>query len=325
MPASDDLLMRAQELSTQNVPFVLATVVRCESPASAKPGAKAIITEDGTIDGWIGGGCAQPAVISSAKKAIADGAPRLIRISPSDKHVAEEGIVEFRMTCHSGGTLDIFIDPFASEPVLLVIGASPTARALADMAGKVGFSVVSAFRGIDEPDSGDATASSNANPRFVVVATQGRKDEEGLEMALRTSASYLALIASERKANKLRSYMKERGHDDERVDAVISPAGIDIGAVTPEEIALSVLAALVKERREPSLIVPIGPNAFTEHESDQREAIDPVCNMRVDTETAEYKSEHLGATYFFCREACMTDFRKAPSKYAEAAVSGEPS
>jgi xanthine dehydrogenase accessory factor len=258
MQSSDHVLERANSLKVMGSPFVLATVVRAESPTSAKPGAKAIVDADGNIDGWIGGGCAQPAVIKTAKQTLADGQPRLIRVSPKSDQVVEPGIVDFGMTCHSGGTLDIFLEPIASRPRLLIIGASPAAQALCALASRSGFDVDAMFPGATAElfpnareliDGLGSEASVRTRPAFIVVATQGKRDEQGLETALAVGARSIAFIASARKAAKLKADLVARGHDAARVEAIVSPAGIEIGAQTPEEIALSVLASLVRERR----------------------------------------------------------------------------
>ena len=324
MFSSDAVIERAAELKTRGVPFVLATVVRCESPTSAKPGAKGIVDTEGRISGWIGGGCAQPAVIAAARKALADGQPRLIRISPTKGGLAEEGIQDFAMTCHSGGTLDIFLEPFALRPSLLVMGASPAALALAGLAGRAGFDVFAAAPGADAAmfpdarqvlDGTDLSGLTCGTPGFVVVATQGKRDEPSLEAALATGAGYIAFIASERKAAKLRTYLKERGHDSLRVDAVVSPAGVEIGAVTPEEIAISVLAGLVKARREGTQAGPTVPEQSLAGPTAAGSAIDPVCGMSVAIATAEFHCEYGGAMFYFCCAGCQHRFQKAPEQY----------
>lgn len=341
---SDAVLDRASVLRAEGKPFALVTVVRAISPTSAKPGAKALVEPDGVIQGWIGGGCAQPAVIKMARKAMQDGQACLIRISPTRDGQVEEGITDFGMTCHSGGTLDIFIDPVTARPVLLVIGASPAAQTLVGLAQRVGFSVTAAFPAADAemfPEADrviDGFDVADVGPGFVVVATQGKRDEQGLEAAISVGAAYTAFIASKRKATKLKAYLKESGSDAERVDAIISPAGVEIEAVTPEEIALSVLAGVVKARRE-GLAVPLpvaeGNNegsschgstkveqksAASSHNSnaDSREtatAIDPVCGMSVATKDAEYQSEYKGKTYYFCCGGCQHRFDNEPEKY----------
>jgi len=342
MLSSDTVLDRASELKVRGVPFVLATVVRCESPTSAKPGAKAIVDADGEISGWIGGGCAQPAVIATAKKALEDGQPRLIRVSPTKGGEVEEGVIDFGMTCHSGGTLDIFLEPFAARPSLLIIGAAPSAQALSGLAQRTGFQVFAASPGADPdmfPDARqvidglDLSDLACGTPACVVVATQGKRDEPGLEAALGTGAPYIAFIASARKAEKLRDYLKERGQDPARVDAIVSPAGVEIGAVTPEEIALSVLAGLVKARREGNIgaAAPMPTRAMAETAAKPLEpsvviapatgsAVDPVCGMSVDIATAELRSQHGGKTYYFCCAGCQHAFEKAPEQYLAGAT-----
>ncbi len=338
MLESDAVLDKAISLKSAGKPFALVTVVRCESPASARPGAKAVVEPDGTIQGWIGGGCAQPAVIKVAKQALADGRPRLIRISPERSEALEAGIVAFGMTCHSGGTLDIFIDPVVARPALLIIGASPAAQALCGLATRVGFAVTAAFPGASREmfpdaerilDSLELRDPATVLPAFVVVSTQGKRDEAGLEAALGTGCDYIAFIASDRKAMKLRQYLQERGHDAARVQAIVSPAGIDIGARTPEEIALSVLAGVVKARRTDDVAgaTAIGhtpPERAGETPEPQAGqgtpavAIDPVCGMSVAIGSAEYRARHAGTTYYFCCAQCQHSFEKEPSRYLEA-------
>lgn len=258
MIETDRVLNKAAALMASGIPFALVTVVRAESPTSAKPGAKAIVTAEGEIEGWIGGGCAQPVVIKVVKKVLDDGQARLIRISPEQSETIEDSILDFVMSCHSGGTLDLFIDPIITRPELLIIGVSPVAQALSALAHRVGFSVTAAFHELSNDLFPEADrkvhdlaelSTLTKPPAFVVVATQGKRDEAGLEAALATGSTYIAFIASERKAGKLKQTLKERGQDSLSVDAIISPAGLEIGAITPEEIALSVLAGIVQARR----------------------------------------------------------------------------
>ncbi len=334
MLSTDAVLEQAMELKAQGVPFVLATVVRCESPTSAKPGAKAIVDAGGNISGWIGGGCAQPAVIATAKKALQDGQTRLIRVSPTKGGEVETGIIDFGMTCHSGGTLDIFLEPFSTRPSLLIIGTSPAARALSGLAPRTGFDVFAAFPGAEAAtfpearqvlDGLELAGLACGSPQFVVVATQGKRDEAGLEAALSSEALWVGFIASARKAEKLRTYLKERGHDAARVDAIRSPLGIEIGAQTPEEIAVSVLAALVKSRRTTAVSASTAPAepVATTHDSGccsgtATEVIDPVCGMTVDPAIAEYHSTHAGQDYYFCCAGCQHRFEQSPDRYLAA-------
>ena len=344
---SDAVLDKAQELKARGTPFVLATVVRAESPTSAKPGAKALVTGDGDLIGWVGGGCAQPAVLDTAKKALSDGQSRLIRVSPNKGGTAEEGVIDFGMTCHSGGTLDIFIDPVIARPALLILGASPVAQTLCVLAQHAGFAVKVAFPGANADmfpeaqeiiDGMDLSAFGGGAPALVVVATQGKRDEAGLEAALQLDAPYVAFVASARKADKLKTYLKERGHDPARVDAIVSPAGVEIGAVTPEEIAVSVLAGLIAARRRglpaAHAVVPEtstgccgGATEADKTASDggccggadsAQTRVDPVCGMTVQVADAEFVSSYRGSDYYFCCAGCRHAFDKDPLKYLQA-------
>ena len=323
MMETDAVLDKAARLKAAGASFALVTVVRAESPTSAKPGAKAVVTADGEIEGWIGGGCAQPVVIKVVKQVLQDGQARLIRISPDRGEVIEEGVMDFNMACHSGGTLDIFVDPVVARPALCIIGASPAAQALSVLARRTGFAVTAAFPGADHdlfPEADRVIDGFNelGAPSFVVVATQGKRDEAGLEAALGTGAGYIAFVASERKADKLKQYLKERGHDASRVDAIVSPAGVEIGAVTPEEIALSVLAGVVQARRADVAVAETPAPVKAAAPAPQAEAVDPVCGMSVAVATAEHRSEYAGETYYFCCAGCKHNFDKAPQRYLEA-------
>ncbi|MDJ0862234.1 MAG: XdhC family protein [Gammaproteobacteria bacterium] len=335
MLESDAVIEQAARLRAEGKPFALATVVRSEAHTSAKPGAKAVVEPDGTIHGWVGGGCAQPAVTKTARQALEDGEPRLIRISPTKGAMQEEGVIDFGMTCHSGGTLDVFIDPVIPRPALLIVGAAPAARTLAALAKRMGFFVTAANPGAtpeDFPDADhvvdglDLQSMPGPRPSFVVVATQGKRDEGGLEAALKTRAPYVAFIASSRKAEKLKQYLAERGHEAAQVEAIVAPAGVDIGAVTPEEIALSVLAGIVQARRGASAVqVAVAraaavPQASAATVDRVDEATDPVCGMRVEIAGAEFSSEYAGSVYYFCCGGCLHTFNKNPSKYLASAT-----
>ena len=329
---SDAVLDKAASLKAEGKPFALVTVVRAVSPTSAKPGAKAIVEADGVIQGWIGGGCAQPAVIKTAKKVLKEGQARLIRISPTKDGYVEEGITDFGMTCHSGGTLDIFIDPVLARPVLLLIGASPAAQTLVGLAQRVGFSVTAAFPGADRdlfPEADkiiDGFDVADVNPDFVIVATQGKRDEQGLEAAISVGAVYTGFIASKTKADKLKNYLKESGSDAKRVDAIISPIGLEIDAVTPEEIALSVLAGLVKARRQvvnaeeekdATASCCGGSNETDKNKTAVTTAIDPICGMSVEIKGAEFHSQYQDKDYYFCCGGCLHRFENEPEKYVK--------
>jgi xanthine dehydrogenase accessory factor len=232
----------AHQFQQSQQPYALVTVLRVTPPTSSRPGDKAVVTPDGTIHGWIGGGCAQPAVIKTVRAALADGAPRTIRISPSDEGTEQllGDVLAFGMTCHSGGTLELFIDPVLPLTELTVMGDSPVAHALCELAPRVGFSVRAVPSAFDQAPSGG----------WVIVATQGRGDLPALRAALEAQARTVWFVASERKGNVLKDSLKASGLPTAAVDAIVAPAGTPIGAQTPEEIALSVLGAVIAARRQ---------------------------------------------------------------------------
>lgn len=272
MDRKADILDLATDLKARGEPFALATVVRTVSLTAAKAGAKAVISADGTISsGWIGGGCARAAVLKAAREAIADGRPRLVSVQPMDvlkdqglrPGEAKDGVQFAKNMCPSQGTMDVFVEPVLPQPEVVICGASPVAVAIADLARRIGFSLRVAAAA-DEQERFEAADGRIEDfdlsqlplaERFIVVATQGRGDEAALEAALRTSAAYVAFVGSHRKAAALRAALAEKGVDAERLRSLRAPAGLDLGAVTPEEIALSILAEIVEVRRRGQHIV----------------------------------------------------------------------
>ena len=319
----DQFLNKTQELLGQGASFAVATVVRALPPTSGKPGDKAIIESDGKLWGWIGGGCAQPVVIKEALKALADGTSRLVRISPSP-NPGEEGIVDYTMTCHSGGALDIYIEPVLPKTHVVILGRSPVARKLAQLASAIGYAVAVVADGeIEDVAEAELFQSreyslerARVSPStLIVVATQGEGDEEALEQALKSKASYIGFVASRTKAQKVLDYLKTAGIPDEKLNLVRAPAGLDILAKSPEEIAVSILAQLIQVRGamkkpasafRPPVSLPIV----------ETEAKDPICGMTVNTSGAKHRVEHGGKTFFFCCAGCKQAFEREPARYA---------
>jgi xanthine dehydrogenase accessory factor len=273
-----DVLDELNALKASGEPFAIATVVRTVALTAAKAGAKALIRRDGTMSaGWIGGGCARAAVLDAAREALNDGRPRLVSVQPGDalqEHGVEAGQsrdgVEFaRNMCPSRGTMDVFVEPVLPRPELLVCGATPIAMALADLGRRLGFRVAVAapaedhkqFAQIDMAIPGYHLSLLPPGERYIVVATQGKGDEGALAAALAAPARHVAFVGSYRKAAALHASMAAKGAEPERLSALHSPAGLDIGAVTPEEIALSILAEIVALRRRgqrTAVAVPVG-------------------------------------------------------------------
>jgi xanthine dehydrogenase accessory factor len=262
MEASENVFDAARRLERSGTPYALVSVIRALAPASARPGDKAIVTADGTMHGWVGGGCAQPVVVRAVRQVLTDGQARLIRIAPTPEDAQRDlgDTLEFGMACHSGGTLEMFVDPVLPRARLVVIGGSPVVHGLVRLAPCVGFAVTVVAPGLDPAlfagadqvladDAPEAVRPQVAPGAWVVVATQGRRDVLGLRLALALEARQVSFVASARKAQVLKSALIAAGADAEAVAAIVAPAGYPMAATTPEEIALSVLAAVVSDRR----------------------------------------------------------------------------
>ena len=264
MTAHVDVLDLVSRLRAAEEPFALATVVRTVSVTAAKAGAKAVIRPDGSVAaGWIGGGCARGATLKAARAALADGRSRLVSIQPEDL-LAQLGVqagddregVEFASNlCPSKGTMDVFVEPVLPRAALVVLGSSPVALALAELARPLGYSVtlaapladLPAIPEVDRFIDGFGVDAEQRAQRFVVVSTQGKGDEVALKAALAVPADYHGFVGSRRKMAALREKLAAAGAA--ALDRVKAPAGLDIGAITPEEIALSILAEITERRR----------------------------------------------------------------------------
>ncbi len=261
-----DINQIVQGLKASGDEFAVATVVRTVSVTAAKPGAKAIIDASGAVlEGWVGGGCARHAVIKAAQAAIADGEPRLVTLQPEEilheqglcAGQEADGVLVASNMCPSKGSMEIFVEPFLSNPELLVIGASPVAQMLARMAPLFDFSVSvvgdalkdSAEHAIKYRFKDYSEIPLEHSHRYVVVATQGSGDVDALIAAIQLGSKHLAFVGSKRKLSFLSDKLIAAGQQTARIDNIKGPAGLDIGAVTPQEIALSILAELVQVRR----------------------------------------------------------------------------
>jgi xanthine dehydrogenase accessory factor len=303
-----EVLALANRLVSEGEPFALATVVWRRAPSSGKPGATAVITTDRTISGWIGGACAEPTVIREAIRAIDEGTPRLLFLGTPDELEAHarEGVVTVPIACQSEGALEVYVEPVLPPPHVVVIGRSPAAGALADLASALDWR---ATRVDGSLELGAVNASS-----FVVVATQGHFDEDALRAALATPAAYIGLVASRTRAASVLGYLRDRGVSDRDLARVHAPAGLDLGKVQPNEIAVAILAELVQLRAQGDLPA-VDADAAQRHEE-----IDPVCGMTVDVADAHHRTTYEGRTYYFCSPGCLGSFEADPDRYAVSAT-----
>jgi xanthine dehydrogenase accessory factor len=284
-----DLLALAASFSARGERFAVVTVVRREPPSSARVGDAALITESGGYHGWAGGGCTRETVLREAQRAIAEGEPRFLSLSPS--HSSQDslrpGMVALPMTCDSGGTVEIYVEPVLPAPRLVLFGATPAVEALARIGEAMGYRVE---RGAEAP-------VENAH---VLVATMGDEDLEVLQKVLRGGPAYVGVIASRKRFEHVRETLIACGVPRAALERICAPAGLDIGARTPEEIALSVMAQIVERRRKKE--APPAVQIISD------EAVDPICGMNVTIARARHTAELEGTMYYFCCAGCRTKF-----------------
>jgi xanthine dehydrogenase accessory factor len=315
---SDEILDMARGLNSRGDAYALVTVVRAIAPTSAYLGAQAIVLADGTLHGWIGGGCAKSVVVNAAQSAIRNEEPKLVRIS-NDEVYPEDDVEHYALSCASNGSIELFIQPYSARSALCVLGSTPAAGEARFLAERL------RIRLTDAPDEAPV----------VLVATQGQGDEEALEAALRSQAKHVLMIASRRKTENLRATMRMRGIDEAQLARVQAPAGPDAGAKTPGEIALVAIVgvlAILRGRGEP--LENVGKDASNPNSRGSRGAsavegkfINPVCGMAVSTVNPLHIEVYENVSYYFCCEGCRTTFLKEPAKYAaihRAAVARVP-
>jgi xanthine dehydrogenase accessory factor len=252
----DSWYRTAQELEARGESYVIATVIRAVAPTSAKPGDRAVVTGEGVVHGWIGGSCAEPTIKKEAKLALADGACRVVQITPEPNLGNDrEGLVVVPMTCYSGGELEIYVEPHRAKRELVVFGNSPVAQALVELGIAVGYQV-SIVDTTERPPLEGATVITaldevellRPDEAAIVVATHGVFDEDAIARSVELSPSYLGVVASPKRFSSLGGTMRRRGIAAETWASVDGPAGIDIGATTPQEIAISIIAAITAHR-----------------------------------------------------------------------------
>ena len=323
-----EVLALAADLSRRGEPFVLATVVWRRAPSSGKQGSTALITADRRVRGWLGGACAEPTVIRESLKALEEGTPRLLFLGGEEElrlaARGRDGVVTVPIACQSEGALEVYVEPVLPQPHLVVIGRSPAVGTLASMANALGWRTVVVDEGGVAEDypvadrvftSLDLSAADVTERSVIVVATQGHYDEAALEAALATRAPYVGLVSSARRAEAVLGYLRDRGISGAQLARVHAPAGLDLGKVAHEEIAVAILAELVKERAAGNLATA-EPAELQTHE-----AIDPVCGMTVDVASAMYRSTFEDTTYYFCSAGCLSRFEDDPVPFV-AAVPG---
>jgi xanthine dehydrogenase accessory factor len=296
----------AASLRADRVAYVHARVVLAERPTSAKPGDEALVLPDGTMEGFVGGTCAASTVRAQALALLDAGGTMLLRITP-EPEPGRPGTTTVHNPCLSGGTLELFLEAVVPAPLVVVTGDTPIARAVVALAGPLGWT---ATRWVAESGGVDAPALP-ADTAAVVVASHGRDEDEVLRAALRAGVPYIGLVASRKRGDAVLAAL---GADDRQRGAIRTPAGLDIGARTPEEVALSILAEMVSVRPRPSAR-PLGdaPGPSVE------QAVDPVCGMTVAVVDSSLHLDHGGARVWFCGSGCLRAFAADPGAYGARA------
>jgi xanthine dehydrogenase accessory factor len=304
------VLEQASELARAGEPFALATVVWRQGPSSSQQGSRAIITAAGELRGWIGGACAEPAVLREAREVISSGVPRLLLLGEPGQFggAVPDGMRVVPIACQSEGALEVYVEPVVPAPHLVVVGRSPMAQALDNMASALGWRT--ALVPGEEFTSADASERS-----MVVVATQGHGDEEALEQAVRARPAYLGLVGSRRRGAAVLGYLAERGLDPEQLGRVRVPAGLDLGRTKHQEIAVAILAELVQLRASGG-VARRPPTAASEPDEPAADAVDPVCGMTVAPGPSGRPLIHDGQAYYFCSARCRREFERDPAAHA---------
>lgn len=312
-----ELLGLASALYEAHHPYVLATVVWARGPSSSKQGSTAIIEADGAIHGWIGGACAEPAVLREARRALSEGTARLMYLGPAeelDGH-RRDGVVTVPIACGSEGALEVFMEPVVPKPHIVMIGSSPALDTLARLVDAVGWrsSVVddaadrSPHRESRPVHGLDAVKELARDAAAVVVATQGHYDEPAVTAALATEVPYVGLVASRKRSEAVLGYLADQGMSDDDLERIKTPAGLDLGPVEHREIAVAILAELVAMRAAGTL-----ERSGSRAEA-PAEATDPVCGMTVAIATARWSSVVEGTSHYFCSAACKSAFDAEPA------------
>jgi len=332
-----DLFEQIAALRREGRLFALATVVARRPPVSALLGHRAIVYEDGRMEGFVGGACSHEIIRKQALEALKVRQPRLVSIRPDRRdELPTPEHVTVPMTCASEGAIDVYVEPFVESRRLVVVGATPVARALARIARAMDYDVVRAVEtaelrdiepectslgitavGVDALPELMAGARSRGIEQAAVVASQGHYDEQALELILKSAGTmYVGLVASRRRAATMMTMLEENGVPG--TGTIHNPAGLDLNARTPPDVALSILAQVVKAgsgERAVADSVARDPATAPAPPPEPEHAIDPVCGMSVNVATARHSAEVGGAVYYFCCASCRSRFLQNPQPY----------
>jgi xanthine dehydrogenase accessory factor len=322
----DKFLENIQKLIKKNELFALATVVRRDAPSSGKIGDKAIINKYGEIIGWVGGGCVRGIIIKEAEDIMRTGTAKLVKIGKSLNNIKQEGVVEYKMTCQSEGTVEVFIEPIIPKPHIIIIGKTEIAKSLSKLAHYAGYRItgvahdanLQTFEKVDElithVSLKDVKTSSET---YIIVCTQGEGDEAALIEGLSKERAILGFVTSRKKWVSVTENLIALGNEKKNVESIIAPIGIDINAKKPDEVAISILAEMIQHKNSSD-----NQSAFQKFETNLAPGAskpvyytNPVCGVPVDMNNPKHIVEYKGEKVYFCCDGCKVKFDAEPEKY----------
>jgi xanthine dehydrogenase accessory factor len=315
-----------QKLLKKNEIFATATVVRRDAPSSGKIGDKAIINRHGEIIGWVGGGCVRGIILKEAELAMKSGIARLVKVGKYLENTKQAGTVEYKMTCQSEGTVEVFIEPIVPKPHIVIIGKTEIAKALSKLAHYAGYRItgvaldanLQTFDKVDElithVNLKDVKTTSQS---FIIVATQGEGDETAILEGLKKDRALLGFVASRKKWTSVTENLKTLDATSDDILSIVSPIGIDINAKSPEEVAISILAQMIEHKNSER-----NQSAFKNFETSSAPGAvkpayytNPVCGVPVDMNNPKHIIEYKGEKVYFCCDGCKVKFELEPVKY----------
>lgn len=320
-------LDKANQLNKSCEPYATAIITRRKIPTSGKPGDKAIITSDGHIHGWIGGGCTRGIVLKEALLAIQERSPRVVLISPDANSEINQHSKLYTMTCQSGGEVELYIEPVLPNPHLIIMGSSHIGMALCKLAKSMDYQVDVVMSDVDKevyPLADRIIQLAEYDPQniiqensFIVVCTQGEGDAVALEKAVNSNADFVSFVASRMKANGVFSDLRSLGVSMDQLKKIRTPAGLDIGAKLPDEVAISILAQIINEFRSSDATNSKDKSAVPQLTDDYY--MNPVCNIPIQKSTAKHVLEYKNEKVYFCCDGCKVSFENTPEKYMATA------
>ena len=318
----DHIFEQLEELRSQDRNAAVAVVVNRKAPTSGKPGDKALITEEGDVHGWIGGGCTKGIVIKEAIASLKDQKPRLVKIAPgAETRTDQQGVKTYGMMCQSEGSVDVYIEPMIPASKIFIFGRSHIAKALCEIGAAAGYEMT-VISDLSEHEMFPKARKFHAltgfevgqlrSTDFVVVCTQGEDDEKSLEAAVSSEANYVAFVSSHRKANAIFRSLKKNGTPIEKLAQVKTPAGLDLNAKSPQDVAISILAQIVQAKMAPA---EEQGEVSDFQELNEDLYMNPVCKIPVQKSTAKHVLDHKGEKVYFCCDGCKVSFEKEPEAY----------